>query len=134
MPHRIILKTHLSPGDLCTLTAAIQSLHWAYPGQYLTDVRTICDAIFANNPHVTPLGEERARTIEMHYTELIERCNEVPHSFLRGYCVDLGRKLQVPLELQTNRPHLYLSAQEKASPPDVVVEPPSEIGEERGRS
>lgn len=117
MPRRIILNTRLSPGDLCTLTAAIQSLHDSYPGQYLTDVRTSCDALFKANPHVTKLAESNATAIDMHYTESINRSDRSPDHFLRGYCTDLGRKLGVALELQTNRPHLYLSEREKAQRP-----------------
>ena len=117
MPRRIILKTQLSPGDLCTLTAAIESLHWSYPGQFLTDVRTTCDAIFQHNPHVTPLPDHKAQTIEMHYTDLVSCCDRVPNPFLRGYCQDLGKNLGIALELQTSRPHLYVSEQEKTTRP-----------------
>jgi hypothetical protein len=39
---KIILKCDLPPGDLCTLTAAIESLHLLFPDQYLTDVYTSC--------------------------------------------------------------------------------------------
>ena len=47
MARKLILKVMLSPGDICTLTAAIESLHSTYPGEYITDVRTACDEIFA---------------------------------------------------------------------------------------
>jgi ADP-heptose:LPS heptosyltransferase len=113
MQHKLILKTSLSPGDVCTLTAAIESLHASYPGQFLTDVRTSCDAIFEHNPHITPLKENEAEVIEMHYTDLINRSDQFPNPFLRGYCHHLSRVLGLPLELLTNRPHLYLSDQEK---------------------
>jgi len=113
MARHIILKTNLSPGDICTLTAAIESLHATYPGQFRTDVRTPCPEIFEHNPHITPLKDDEAEAIEMHYTDLINRCDQSPNPFLRGYCYDLGRKLGLPLELTTNRPHLYLSDEEK---------------------
>ena len=106
---KLILKTFLSPGDICTLTAAIESLHATYPGRYLTDVRTSCNELFVGNPWVTPLSDEEAEVLEMHYTDLIGICNEVPNPFLRGYCDHLGKKLGVSLELTTNRPHLYLT-------------------------
>lgn len=113
MPRKLILKTYLSPGDLCTLTAAIESLHATYPGQYATDVRTACDEIFDNNPHVSRLRDDEGEWIEMHYTALLEQCDAVPHPFIGGYCHHLGAALGVPLELTTNRPHLYLSDDEK---------------------
>ena len=124
MPRRIILKTGLPPGDVCTLTAAIESLHYSYPGQYVTDVRTNHDELFHHNPHVTKLREDRAQVIELHYTELLNTCDTVPNPFLRGYTHDLGRRLGIPLELQTNRPHLYLSEIEQAAPPYAGDLPP----------
>lgn len=114
-PRKVILRTMLSPGDICTLTAAVESLHATYPGQFLTDVRTSCDEIFEHNPRVTKLADDdpAAAVVEMHYTELLNCCDQVPNAFLRGYCLHLGRRLGVPLDLTTNRPHLYLSDDEK---------------------
>lgn len=109
----VILSTKLSPGDVCTLTAAIESLHATYPGEFRTDVRTPCNELFEHNPHITPLDDAEAEVIPMHYTELINCCDARPNAFLRGYCHDLGRRLNVPLDLTTNRPHIYLSDEEK---------------------
>jgi hypothetical protein len=103
------LKASLSPGDVCTLTAAIQSLHACYPGQFLVDVRTSCDAIFENNPYITKLDESGAELVGMHYTDAVNRSDRVPQAFISGYCEFLGRALGVPLELRTNRPSLYVS-------------------------
>lgn len=113
----LILKTFLSPGDLCTLTAAIESLHQSYPGQFKTDIRTSCDELFLADPRVTPLREDEAELLEMHYTDLLHDADTVPHSFLQGYCYDLGKHLRLPLTLKTNRPHLYLTEEERAGPP-----------------
>jgi ADP-heptose:LPS heptosyltransferase len=113
MPRKIILRAFLSPGDICTLTAAVESLHASYPGQYITDVRTSCDEIFENNPHVTKLRDDEGELVEMHYNELLNQCNQVPNPFLRGYAYHLGKKLGIHLELVTNRPHIYLSNEEK---------------------
>lgn len=118
-PRKIILKTHLSPGDLCTLTAAIESLHATYPGRFLTDVRTSCDDLFKYSRRITKLTDAEAETIEMHYTDLVNRSDDVPNSFLRGYCYDLGKKLGIPIELTTNRPQIYLSTDEQAANPMV---------------
>ena len=107
------MKCELSPGDLCTLTAAIESLHRLYPRQYLTDVRTSCDALFEHNPLITRLPDGEADVVEMHYTESLNQCGERPHPFLRGYTDHLGKSLGIELDLVTNRPHLYLSDEEK---------------------
>jgi ADP-heptose:LPS heptosyltransferase len=128
MPRRIILKTGLSPGDLCTLTAAIESLHRSYPGHFLTGVETSCDELFEANPYISRLSRDRSDVIEMHYTDSINRCNQAPLSFLGGYCQDLAAKLGVRLELQTNRPHLYLTEQERRERPFCEAELPAHYG------
>lgn len=116
-PRRLVLASALSPGDLCTLTVAIESLHANYPGRFLTDVRTSCDELFRYNPRITPLAESDAEFMQMHYTDLVNSSNGVSNAFLRGYCFDLCKKLNVFLELTTNRPHLYLSDDEKTRGP-----------------
>ena len=117
MTRKLILKTPLPPGDACTLTAALESLHRQYPQMYITDVRTSCDELFIGNPYITPLNEEEAEVLDMHYTDLITHCNSTNNSFLRGYCFDLGQKLGIPLELITNRPHLYLTQMDQVDEP-----------------
>ena len=48
------------------LTAAVRDLHKCHPGQFLTDVRTPCPALWENNPHLTKLDEQEAEVIECH--------------------------------------------------------------------
>jgi hypothetical protein len=114
---RLILRTNLCPGDLLTLTAAIESLHQTYPGEYVTDVRTRHPAIWAHNPRITPLKESAGdcRTIDCHYPS-IQRCNQESIPFLAGYTEHLAGELGRPLRLRVNRPQLYLSAEEAARP------------------
>lgn len=111
---KLILSCRLSPGDIMTLTAAIESLHTTYPGQYLTDVRTPCPAIWEHNPHIAPIADDdrSARRIEMEYPQ-IHRSNQEPVNFLSCYTEYLGEQIGKPLKLTTNRPHLYLSHEEK---------------------
>jgi ADP-heptose:LPS heptosyltransferase len=112
MPRKLILRCRLSPGDVMTMTAAIESLHATYPGQYLTDVRTPVPAIWQHNPRIAPLRDEEGEMLDLEYPS-IHRSNQTPVTFLAGYTEDLGRKLGVPLCLTTNRPHLYLADEEK---------------------
>ncbi len=111
-PRKLILKSELSPGDIMTMTAAIESLHATYPGQYTTDVRTPASEIWENNPHITKMDDD-AETLVVGYTS-IGRSGQCNIPFLSGYTEDLGAKLGVPLQLTTNRPHLYLSDEEKS--------------------
>jgi len=114
---KLILASHLCPGDLLTMTAALESLHATYPDRYTTDVRTGHPDIWKANPHVTPIADDDpdARAIQLHYP-LIQRCNQVSAPFLAGYTEYLGQQLGKPLSLTTNRPHLYLTPAERSRP------------------
>ncbi|MBX9677964.1 MAG: hypothetical protein K2X38_04310 [Gemmataceae bacterium] len=111
----LLLRHHLSPGDVLVMTAAIHSLHKAHPGKFRTAVETSADAIFEHNPDVITKADAlaaKAERIEMHYPAINE-CNQRAIHFMQGFCEHLGVSLGVPLPLLTNRPHVYLSDQEK---------------------
>lgn len=112
----IILKTGLPPGDVITLTAAIESLHKTYPNEYITDVITDYPAIWENNPHIKSLkgyvSSDTGQVIEMHYPTVNES-SQIPHNFLSGFTTYLGKELNIPLNLAVNKPYLYLSDEEK---------------------
>lgn len=113
-PRKLILASPLCPGDLLTLTIAVESLHATYPGQYVTDVRTCCPDIWLNNPHLTPIADDDpdALRIEMEYPQ-INRSNQTLINFASCYTEFLGEKLGRPLQATVNRPHLYLTEQEQ---------------------
>lgn len=96
------------------MTVAVHSLHEAYPGQFLTDVRTPCPDIWQNNPHITSIadGDPDAMRIQMEYPQ-INRSNQTPINFLSCYTEFLGEKLGKPLVARINRPLIYLTDQEK---------------------
>lgn len=110
---KLILHCPLCPGDIMTLTVAIESLHATYPREYLTDVRTSCPDIWRNNPHITLIADDDpdARRIDCRYPS-IDQSNQRPVTFCEAYTVDLGQQLRRPLAATTNRPHLYLTAEE----------------------
>src|SRR4030095_5783072 len=80
---KLILRNFQSPGDILMLTAAVRDLHRSYPGQFQTDVRTPCPAIWENNPYLTPLeeGAPDVETIRCEYP-LIHQSNQLPYHFL----------------------------------------------------
>jgi ADP-heptose:LPS heptosyltransferase len=112
---KLLLKQGQCPGDVLVTTAALESLHRQYPGQYLTDVDTTCNAIFENNPHVTKLDrlDGEVRRVEMSYP-LINKSDHQPCHFLQGFTEWLGNQLSVKLECSVKRPYLYLSDEEKS--------------------
>lgn len=110
---KIVLSAHLCPGDILTLTAAVESLHSTYPGEFVTDVRTSCPAIWEHNPHVTPLPNGNdVRIIECKYPS-IHHSNQRAVPFIAGYTQHLGEQLGRPLQLTVNKPTLYLTHEEK---------------------
>lgn len=121
---RLRLHQWQCPGDLTVMTMAIESLHRQYPGQFVTDVKTNHNELFAHNPHVTTLVGGDVRDVPMHCNSINE--SHIPHHFGESFCRTLGDALGLPLRLQTNRPHLYLSEAEQLR--DVVREKTGHVG------
>lgn len=123
---RLILESKLSPGDITVMTAAVRELHQHYPGQYETDVRTPCPAIWKHNPYITGLDESdpTVRRIPMHYDGRagrvswadINRSNQHPVHFIHAYCEHLANSLDLPaLHPREFRGDIHLSQGEKSS-------------------
>jgi ADP-heptose:LPS heptosyltransferase len=113
-PVRLILRCFLSPGDIVMLTAAVRDLHRAYPGRFLTDVRTSAPEIWENNPHVTRLDDSDpdVRIIDMHYP-LINECNRRPFHFIHGFVQFLEQELGLPIPVTEFKADVHVSALEK---------------------
>jgi NifU-like protein involved in Fe-S cluster formation/ADP-heptose:LPS heptosyltransferase len=111
---RLILKSHLSPGDIVMLTAAVRDLHRAHPGRFLTDVRTTASQLWENNPHITPLEENDpdVRVIECHYP-LINSSNSTPHHFIHGYVQHLEEQLRLRIPVTEFKGDIHLSDEER---------------------
>lgn len=136
---KILLHTGLPPGDVMTMTAAVEMLHEQHPGKYQVAVSTNNQELWENNPRVVPRGREvddaftelntlnigkdennkirvherdGAIAIDMQY-HLVNESGNRPVHFIQGYTEFLADALKIPLKLTTNRPHLYLSQDEK---------------------
>lgn len=107
-PYKLLLKHHLSPGDVLCMTSAVESLHRKYPGEYLTGVETTCMEIWGNNPRITKLNPHECHIVEMHYNA-IHQCGSRMISFPAAFCEHLTDVLKRPVPLLVNRPQLYLS-------------------------
>lgn len=118
MKNRLILTSHQSPGDIVMLTAAVRELHTAYPGRFQTDVRTSADAIFENNPYLTPLDQHdpEVTSLDMHYPA-IHQSNQRPYHFIHGYTQYLEQQLDLRIPVTQFRGDIYLSEAEKQMPP-----------------
>jgi ADP-heptose:LPS heptosyltransferase len=108
----IKLKHHLAPGDSLVMTACVESLVKAHPGQYRISVDTTCMEIWENNPHVQPW--EGGREIELEYPAIHNSHEIATGHFMAAFCSNLSEQLGVQIPLKVNRPSIYLSDQEKA--------------------
>jgi ADP-heptose:LPS heptosyltransferase/SAM-dependent methyltransferase len=114
---RLILRSFQSPGDVLMLTAAVRDLHAAAPGQYQTDVRTSCPALWENNPHLTALceGDAGVEVVDMHYP-LIHQSNQLPYHFIHGYIQYLEERVGLRIPVTRFHGDVHLSAEEKQGP------------------
>jgi hypothetical protein len=111
---KLILRNFQSPGDIVMLTAAVRDLHRAYPGEFVTDVRTSCPELWWNNPYLTPLpeGENGVEVVDCHYP-LIHESNQAPWHFLHGFIDFLNRRLSLAIRPTAFRGDIHLSGEEK---------------------
>lgn len=112
---KLILRNFQSPGDIVMLTAAVRDLHTCYPGQFLTDVRTPCPALWENNPYLTRLDEStpNVEIIDCHYP-LIHKSNHTPYHFLHGFVHFLNDRLGIHMEPGAFKGDIHISDAEKA--------------------
>lgn len=96
------------------LTAAVRDLHLACPGQFATDVRTPCPALWNHNPHITPLSDsdEDAARIDCSYP-LIHQSNHRPIHFIYGFADDLSRQLGVNIQPTAFKGDIHVAPEEK---------------------
>jgi len=111
---QLILRNFQSPGDIVMLTAAVRDLHLTYPGQFMTDVRTSCPAIWENNPHLTPLNEDdrSIETVDCEYP-LINQSNSAPYHFIHGFIAHLNERLGLRIRPSVFRGDIHISPLEK---------------------
>ncbi len=131
-PISILLKTDQCPGDAVVMTAAIYSLHKAYPGKYITAVESPYPEVFAHNPDVHEYNNfktsevsddklnEVFKPLQMHYPA-IHQSNERGIHFMQGFCEHLGNVLGINVPLLTNRPRLYFRDNESIPQGDYWV-------------
>ncbi len=119
---RLILANQQCPGDILMLTAAVRDLHRAYPGEFLTDVRTSAWELWENNPHVTPFDERApgVEWIEMHYPA-IHQSNQRPYHFIHGFAQYVEEQLGLRIPITEFRGDVHLSEEELAAPSPVAA-------------
>ena len=118
----LVLKNHQCPGDILMLSACIRDIKRWRPDMEI-DVRTSCDEIFYNNPHITKMEEHdpSVNSMKMDY-EIIHQSNQNMHRhFIHGFIVDFNEKTGSSIKLTEFKPDLHLTDEEKSTPvfPDM---------------
>jgi ADP-heptose:LPS heptosyltransferase len=112
---KVILKCGFSPGDIVMLTAAVRDLHHWYPGEFLTDVRTLCPGLWDNNPHITALSDDDPEAEEIDCTyPLINQSNQTPYHCLHGFIEFFNQRLGLNIKPTAFKGDIHLSEREKA--------------------
>jgi ADP-heptose:LPS heptosyltransferase len=112
---KLILRNFQSPGDIVMLTAAVRDLHRAYPGEFLTDVRTSCPDLWENNPYLTPLSEhdDEVRVLQCEYP-LVHQSNDAPYHFIHGFIEHLNEQLDLAIRPTEFHGDIHISDLEKS--------------------
>jgi ADP-heptose:LPS heptosyltransferase len=140
-PQKLLLVSHLSPGDTVMLTAAVRDLHIAYPFKYQTDVFTTAMEIWDNNPYITKLNWEKQivkendktyvdvmpkdpeiKVMHCHY-DLIKKIKDKPYHFIHGYAQDLEQRLNIRIPITKFRGDIHLTPEEKSWMSQVEEKP-----------
>jgi len=110
---KLILINPLSPGDILMMTGTIRDLHLAYPGEYITDVRSPCPEIFINNPYITHLDDNdpEAEQIKMDYP-MIHHSGYTGLHFSDGHRLFLQDTLRRKIPKTSMRPTIFLDQNE----------------------
>lgn len=97
------------------LTAAVRDLHKSYPGQFMTDVRTSCPALWENNPYITPLDEDdpELTVLKCDYP-LIHESNYSPLHFIHGFASFLNEQLKLQMRVSEFKGDIHISELEKS--------------------
>ena len=112
---KLILRCGFAPGDIVMLTAAVRDLHYWNPGQFLTDVRTVCPDLWENNPYITALSETDPEVEQLECTyPLIDQSNSTPYHCLHGFIEFFNERLRLALKPTAFKGDIRLSRQEKA--------------------
>ncbi len=97
------------------MSAAIESMHRAYPGVYITDVECSANACYEANPLVRRFERDArsaARRIEMKYPA-IDRSDDRTIHFMQAFCEFLAEQLARSIPLAVAGPIIHLEQEEK---------------------
>lgn len=116
---KLILRCWYSLGDITLLTAAVRELHTAYPGRFLTDLRTPFDDLWLHNPYITPVRDDEGRVIECDYA-LLNESNVAPFHAIHSFTENLAEQLGIRIRPRLFKGDIHVHPLEKAWTPQVA--------------
>jgi ADP-heptose:LPS heptosyltransferase len=115
-PIKVIIYNNLCVGDVLVMGSSILMLHQQYPGRFITDVACPHRSVYDHNPYIIKLNPNDPETIHLWTTyPLVNRTNQRPVNFMEGYVDWFRTQFDIDLILDTNRPHIFLSKEEKVN-------------------
>ncbi len=114
---KFILKNFLCPGDLIMLSACIRDIKKWYP-HIKIDVKTSCDEIWLNNPHLTALNASDPDVVEIdtHYDIIHQSNQNIDRHFIHGFIDDFNRQTGYAVKLTDFKGDLHLTEEEITKP------------------
>ncbi len=116
MAERIVIRNTQSPGDFIVLSAALRDINLTYPGRFKFVIDVPEPSVYQANPHVFIEPKVAARSLVAKYP-LIHQSNQQQVHFLWGFLEHLNTQLGTRAVLSDFRPALYLTEEEKRTPP-----------------
>ena len=117
---RIVLVNENGPSAVLVLSAAVESLHRAHPGRFVTAVDGPGAELLGHNPHVVSAESviDGAPVVWDRFP-ISGAPDESPLDAMRGGCDAIAAALGVPVPLAVDRPCVSLSPDERGRVPQV---------------
>ena len=125
MGQRLIVRNNQAPGDIIVLSAALRDLEIAHPGKYAPEIWVSkgAEEVYWNNPNIARIHpgarrvDGRGATMYRAQYPLIKTCNQQRKHFINGFIEHMNSTLHTKIKLTEFRPHIVMSAVEKATRP-----------------
>lgn len=114
---KLILHHPLDLGDVVMMTPAVRDLHFAFPNEFQTDVRTRFSDVWLNNPYITPIADDAGERIEVGYPSIN---NPGSGAFADAFRLHLSELLNLKIPHTTMNPDIHLTDAEKQA--SIVTE------------
>ena len=111
---KLLIRHHLSPGDVLMMSSAIRDLYLAYNKKFDINVETSCNAIFDENPYLNrDITKDNADKIINAEYPLIHQSNTCQYHFIHGFRLSLEDELNLKIPPTDFKGDIHISDEEK---------------------